>query len=313
MPYYDLNVPWTPDNPAETQRTLVFLKELGYNIVALTHTISGTKLPNDLSCPIPRPLPFDTSHNLHTLTRLNLPLTSNAVNHRLSALQACYDLLALRPTNQKTLEQACRDLECDIISLDLTVPFPFSLRAKTVKQAVDRGIGIEVCYAPAVVASDAVVRRNVIANATSLIRATGGKGILLSSEARRASGCRGPADVVNIAAVWGLNPDRGREALANMPRIVVATATLKRESYRGVVRIVDGGEKPVVRQGHDKPKAEGSSGKKRKADAVTDDVQNNDKNEEQMMPKPLSKREQKRRKRAEEQAKRTERLEGSVD
>ena len=44
--FYDLNVPWTPQD-AQLPRTLAFLQELGYNVVALNHTISG-KLPNDL-------------------------------------------------------------------------------------------------------------------------------------------------------------------------------------------------------------------------------------------------------------------------
>lgn len=41
--FYDLNVPWSATD-AQLPRTLAFLHELGYNVVALTHTISG-KLP----------------------------------------------------------------------------------------------------------------------------------------------------------------------------------------------------------------------------------------------------------------------------
>ena len=44
--FYDLNVRWTP-NDAQLPRTLAFLSELGYNVVALNHIISG-KLPVDL-------------------------------------------------------------------------------------------------------------------------------------------------------------------------------------------------------------------------------------------------------------------------
>ena len=46
--FYDLNVPWSA-NDAQLPRTLAFLQELGYNVVALNHTISG-KLPADLVC-----------------------------------------------------------------------------------------------------------------------------------------------------------------------------------------------------------------------------------------------------------------------
>ena len=41
--FYDLNVPYAA-NDVQLPRTLAFLSELGYNVVALNHTISG-KLP----------------------------------------------------------------------------------------------------------------------------------------------------------------------------------------------------------------------------------------------------------------------------
>lgn len=44
--FYDLNVPWSA-NDTKLPRTLAFLQELGYNVVALNHTISG-KLPANL-------------------------------------------------------------------------------------------------------------------------------------------------------------------------------------------------------------------------------------------------------------------------
>ena len=46
--FYDLNVPWSA-NDTQFPRTLAFLQELGYNVVALNHTISG-KLPAHLVC-----------------------------------------------------------------------------------------------------------------------------------------------------------------------------------------------------------------------------------------------------------------------
>jgi len=47
--FYDLNVPWTATD-AGLPRTLNFLHELGYNVVALNHSMTG-KLPNELvSC-----------------------------------------------------------------------------------------------------------------------------------------------------------------------------------------------------------------------------------------------------------------------
>ena len=44
--FYDLNVPWTATDPG-VPRTLNFLYELGYNVVALNYAMTG-KLPNEL-------------------------------------------------------------------------------------------------------------------------------------------------------------------------------------------------------------------------------------------------------------------------
>lgn len=126
-----------------------------------------------------------------------------------------------------------------------------------------------------------MARRNLISNATQLIRATRGRGLIISSEAKRAVGCRGPWDVVNLAAVWGLGQERGKEAISKEARFVTVSAQLKRSSYRGVVDVIYGGEKPEVPKEEDKGKNDGS--KKRKA-GVGDGKE-----------APLSKRELKRR------------------
>lgn len=44
--FHDLNLPYVA-NDHELSRKLYFLKELGYNVVALNHSING-KLPADL-------------------------------------------------------------------------------------------------------------------------------------------------------------------------------------------------------------------------------------------------------------------------
>jgi len=68
--------------------------------------------------------------------------------------------------------------------------------------------------------------------------------LIISSEAKAAAACRGPWDAVNLAAVWGLGQERGYEAMSKEARAVVVAAQLKRTSYRGVVNVVYGGEKP---------------------------------------------------------------------
>lgn len=225
---------------------------------------------------------------------MNLILSDPSQNQRLTNLAQAYDLVALRPTNEKSLLNACTNMECDLISLDLSERIPFHFKFKMLSAAVERGVRLEICYGPGITGSGVDARRNLIGNAAALIRAARARGIIISSEARRALGIRAPWDVINLACVWGLSQERGKEAICEEARKVTALAKLKRTSWRGVIDVVYGGEKPNVEESAPKkkgaaktatPQTEGNADSlKRKADPTTEEAE-----------KPLSKREQKRR------------------
>ncbi|KAH7321375.1 RNase P subunit p30-domain-containing protein [Stachybotrys elegans] len=110
--------------------------------------------------------------------------------------------------------------------------------------AVARGLRFEICYAQAL-AADPRGRATFIANATNLIRATRGRGIILSSEASSALALRAPADVVNLLAVWGLGNDKGMDGLRSIPRSVVVNEGIKRNGFRGVIQVIEAAKKPL--------------------------------------------------------------------
>lgn len=70
--------------------------------------------------------------------------------------------------------------------------------------AISRGVKIELCYSQALLSTDATAKRNLISNATQLIRVSRGRGLIISSEAKSALGVRAPSDVINLASIWGL-------------------------------------------------------------------------------------------------------------
>lgn len=245
MPFHDLNIPYTA-NHSDLSNTLAFHAELGYSVVAVSLSATG-KLPSQPQI-IPIPQLTIPKSITKVLTRLTITISDATQNHRLTSFLPHYDLLALRPTNEKALQLCCNSLECDIVSLDFSQRLPFILKFKTVASALQRGIRLEICYSPGVSPpsssggnSSNDARRNLIANAGSLIRATRGRGILLSSEARNVLGVRGPYDVMNLAQVWGLGQERGKEALCEEAGKVVKLAGMKRTSFRGVVDVIDGG------------------------------------------------------------------------
>lgn len=316
MPFHDLNLPYS-SNHVELHNSLSFQAELGYTIVALSLSVTG-KLPSS-----PQSIPTSAltvpESIQKVLTRLNITISDATQNHRLSSFLPHYDLLALRPTNEKSLQLCCSSLECDLISLDFSQRLPFILKFKTVASALQRGIRFEICYSSGIAnstgpSSDA--RRNLISGAAALIRATRGRGIILSSEAKNALSVRGPYDVMNLAQLWGLGQERGKEAICEEAAKVVRLAKIKRTSFRGVVDILDGGAQPLAntmnlvngsKGASQKPETTQPNGKavfvstapksvKRKASSSISVAPTNlPAVQDHVDEKPISKREQKRR------------------
>ncbi|KAF3185008.1 hypothetical protein TWF788_004837 [Orbilia oligospora] len=241
--FYDLNIPWTSKDDPELARTIAFLDELGYNVIALNQTIAG-KIPSKIAgiANLIPENPFPDHSSIRFLRRVTIVLDDPSQNYGLASLSNNFDIVAVRPTDEKLLLQACTSLECDLISLDLSIRHPYHFKYKILGQAISRGIRFEITYSASVNESNA--RRNLLSNAAALIRATKGKGIVISSEARKAMLCRAPFDVINLATLWGLNQEKGREAIANGPRAVMIQAKMKRQSFRGVIDVVEGGGVP---------------------------------------------------------------------
>ncbi|KAH6692347.1 RNase P subunit p30 [Plectosphaerella plurivora] len=247
---YDLNIPWTQVlDRTDLEQTLAFSASLGYNVVALNHTISPP-IPPQITNPLPK---FDetpasasspTSRLPTILRRATVLLDDPSQNFRISALASHYDILAVRPTTERAFSNACLNpSECSIISLDLSQRFAFHFRPKPCMAAVSRGVRFEVCYAHALGPNPAA-RALFIANLASLVRATRGRGIIISSEARSALALRAPADVANLLSIWGLPKEKGMEGMGPGPRGVVVNERLKRSSYKGVVNIVEIAPRP---------------------------------------------------------------------
>lgn len=240
---------------------------MGYTTVALSQSVT-TKCPPNLPPPT---LPTNGPKSLNLLTRLNLTVSEPSQNPRLASLAQSHSLLAIRPTNEKSLMQACNSLDCDIISLDFSTRLPFHFKFKTLSAAISRGVRFEICYGPGVTGSGLDARRNLISNAVSLVRATRGRGIIISSEAKQALGVRAPWDIVNLACLWGMTQETAKDALCDEARKVVALAAMKRTSWRGTVDVVCGGGTPTVpgavhtekKKNNELPK--GGNGNKRRA------------------------------------------------
>ncbi|PHH62485.1 hypothetical protein CDD80_1350 [Ophiocordyceps camponoti-rufipedis] len=136
--------------------------------------------------------------------------------------------------------------------------------------------------------ADARGRANFIGNLTSLVRATRGRGFVVSSEAKTALALRAPADVVNLLSVWGLANERGLEGLRAIPRSVVVNEAIKRRGFRGVV--------DVVQVASPRPEAAAETVSPPPHDAVTSQKRKSADAGPHSAAQPLSKRQAKRMK-----------------
>ncbi len=166
---------------------------------------------------------------------------SGWVTNNATALQS-YDLLAVRPTTEAAFQHACLTLSelkpfsIDIISLDFGAQprLPFFLKRSTVNAALENGVQFEITYAQAVADDGTKARRNLISGARDLLRVTNGKGVFFSSAATEALSLHAPYDVINLGAIFGLNPSAARDAISNNCRSLLLRSQT-RKTYRGVV------------------------------------------------------------------------------
>lgn len=118
---------------------------------------------------------------------------------------------------------------------------------------------------------DSRARRNFISNCLGILRATKGRGLVVSSEAKGVLGVRAPADVINLMAVWGLGREKGMESLSVNPRSVVVNERIKRTSFRGVVDVIEGGEREAEKNIQNRPQAKGQGANKGRGKRKVDD------------------------------------------
>ncbi|KAI9217263.1 RNase P subunit p30-domain-containing protein [Blastocladiella britannica] len=249
----DLNIPWPASavnvqaNVDAARRTAGDLAALGFHVVAFNQTVTG-KLAPSLKSAISIVDPSEWKHDAYLvmtargrgnasaikqITRLTVILEDASQVSSLSPGNPVldqFDLFAVTPTSEKMWAAACQTIECDIISLDMTQRLPFPFRHTMINEAIRRGIVFEVVYSGAF--KDNTAKRNLISNASNLLRVTKGKHVIFSSGAKSALETRGPLDVVNLACLFGASQDAARHSITLSCRAALIHAETRRSTYR---------------------------------------------------------------------------------
>lgn len=242
--FYDLRVPYNGNE--KTSTVVSMLIKLGYDTVALEHTING-KPPPELVDLSQTKLTFTESTNALLKTRPKPFKVLNRLTVRLSDPKNAYflngtdrqvkafDIVAVQPTTEKLFAACCEKLDIDVICLDFTNRLPFFIKPKQVNVAIERGIYFEIAYAPCI--QDAMTRRSVLANGIQLVRASREKHVIISSQASTPHLVRGPYDVANLCRLFGLSQNNAKATVSSNCRLASLHGEMRKSTARGALKV----------------------------------------------------------------------------
>ncbi|XP_060578607.1 ribonuclease P protein subunit p30-like [Ruditapes philippinarum] len=252
----DLNLPLC-EKPALLQK-LKMAHQLGYEVVAINNYVSELLVPKKkkksgekMKSPkevMPseeeiRSVTGRSKKPFKVLSRISTAHTDVSQAHFISTEEVqCYDIVAVQPACEKTFSQACKDLNVDIITIDVTEKFAMRIKRPTLSPAIERGIQFELQYSPGI--RDATYRQYFISNAQKLIFWCEGKNVILTSGCEKAIEMRGPYDVANLGLLLNLNENQSKDAVMKNCRTVVCHSEGRKVYSKGTVKVEKASDLP---------------------------------------------------------------------
>ncbi|KAI1301350.1 Ribonuclease P protein subunit p30 [Halotydeus destructor] len=199
------------DAPDVIQKKLKAAYKLGHKIVALAVHIEAEDI--DKIPEVPAVKFGGNSDKFRVYTRLTVAVDDASHTHKLSQSETArkYDLLALEPKNDKTLNMICGgSFPCDIICFNMTERMLVNLKTVNLTLPQSRGVCFEINYDEAL--HNQTNCQNVISAGQLLVEKAKGKNILLSSGSKAAIFLRSPHDIANLGAIFSLKETQAKSA-----------------------------------------------------------------------------------------------------
>ncbi|GAA5968624.1 hypothetical protein JCM11641_007704 [Rhodosporidiobolus odoratus] len=268
---YDVVASWTRQDLIDMQHKVKLASMLGYSTLLLTLSIPPTFDPSNLVFPTPlfpdldpRTATPGTPGLVMQLWRINVQgYTDEAVKGAggkgwygfANSTAALYPpqttLLSVTPTSLTSFSHVALSLSPPsafsptLIILDpsLSPRLPFPLKRGLISSLSRAGVRFELILRgvtrqdePGEQPGEAGKRRrNWIAGAREVVRATEGKGVVISSGAHKAGEMRGSEDLINLCSLIGLPPAAAKDTLTVNPQRAVLRGLSLRQTYRGVL------------------------------------------------------------------------------
>lgn len=246
--FLDLNLPVTPSDYESRESKVALLLRLGYdgvawNLESNSRDAVAPPLPvtmADVECASSASglsiLRLKSAHRAdhsrfqqysRLTVRLPVGTSVDLATFNMNPSLPNFDLVAVEPACNATFAAACSQLNVDVIVINAADKLPYRLTVALVRQAMARGVFFEVAYAPAL-AGAAIAKKNLFNNMAFLVRFTKGKQLLISSAASTVMQLRGPYDVINLAALFGLSSDRAKAVIFSNPHQAVVHGVNRR-------------------------------------------------------------------------------------
>ncbi|XP_017046104.1 ribonuclease P protein subunit p30 [Drosophila ficusphila] len=248
-PFYDFSVPYNKDD--KVMRALLNeLVDLGYKTIAIDQSFDHSKKEAGKRGSEMFPEPHKIEHlrkefkdKLRILQRITILYVDVNVAHAMSVSLNLrkFNLVAGQPKTDAALTHCCTAFNGDLITFNPVAGSRLMVNRKAYQVAVRRGMFFEIKYAPAIV--DSNNRKDMIKIAQNYCTKGKSKNIIFSSGAAHEFQLRGPYDVANLAYIFGLSEDQGKNAVDRHCRQLF----LKAESRRlGKTIMFVKGNGPIV-------------------------------------------------------------------
>ncbi|EDW36855.1 GL25831 [Drosophila persimilis] len=287
-PFFDFCVPFSKDDK-QMRAILNELVELGYKTIAIDQSFDHSKKDAGKRGSEMFPAPHSIEHlrkefadKLRILQRITILYVDVNLSHAMSVSYNLrkFNLIAGQPKTDAALTHCCTTFTGDIITFDPVAGSRLSVNRKAYQVAVRRGMFFEIKYAPAI--ADSNNRKDMIKMAQNYSIKGKSKNIILSSGAEHEFQLRGPYDVANLAFIFGLSEDQGKNAVDRFCRQIF----LRAESRRlGKTIMFVKGSGPIVFSDDDQSGAEDDE-----MDGLGTEMSKDVQNEEQNEIKPPIKR-----------------------
>ncbi|GMM36767.1 RNA-binding RNA processing protein [Saccharomycopsis crataegensis] len=239
---FDLNIPWpsttyaapSASEIAALKSILAMLQHLQYTHIALNFQLDPSlKLTKkDFAKKSPNPIDlslFEHQFNLKIYTRITLTLHDPADFPGLKLFSDHFDLIAIKPLNDRALSVAITNFDFDIISFNYKENLKYWLRNKAVHSGAAKGKYFEIVYAP-VLQPD--TRKNFLSVCKNLVRASRSQGILISSGAERSVQVKTKLDLQIMCKIINIAPHRVAQIINENPSKVMISGRLRNQSYK---------------------------------------------------------------------------------